>query len=75
MTATGPNNDEANYQGREFLDEIFGSQHNEFYKVKSFYFVPLSFFIGVFSFAFFMFGLLVNSLFFFIEFASGSVSS
>ena len=49
MTATGPNNVDANYQSREFLDEIFGSQHDEFYKVKSFYFVPLSFFIGVFS--------------------------
>lgn len=74
MTATGPNNVEANYQGREFLDEIFGSQHNEFYKVKSFYFVPISLFIGFFSAAMIMGVFLFNSLFFFLEFASGSVS-
>ena len=74
MTATGPNNDEANYQGREFLDEIFGSQHNEFYKVKSFHSVPISLVIGFFSAAMIMGLFLFNSLFFFIEFASGSVS-
>ena len=74
MTATGPNNVEANYQGREFLDEIFGSQHNEFYQVKSFYFVPISLFIGFFSAAMIMFVFLFNSLFLSLEFASGSVS-
>lgn len=74
MTATGPDNGETNYQGREFLDEIFGSQHNEFYKVKSFHLVPFSLVIGFFSAAMIMGIFLFNSLFFFLEFASGSVS-